>query len=134
MYTNLFKTFQNFLQLHLLLRSLHLYILKSPDNIAAEEALNVLDADHDGACEFDELLIALCHMLERNVMQEEVRGLTGEEEYDGHTLLLELLLNLLEINDTVMDAALRVVLYERGEYSSEGAARLKHPNKSFLTQ
>ena len=123
MYTNLFKTFQNFLQLHLLLRSLHLYILKSPDNIAAEEALNVLDSDHDGACEFDELLIALCHMLERNVMQEEVRGLTGEEEYDGHTLLLELLLNLLEINDTVMDAALRVILYERGEYSSEGAAR-----------
>ena len=106
-----------------------MYILKSPDNIAAEEALNVLDADHDGACEFDELLIALCHMLERNVMQEEVRGMTGEEEYDGHTLLLELLLNLLEINDAVMDAALRVVLYERGEYSSEESGTPNTPKQ-----
>ena len=49
--------------------------------IDAKEAMATLDLDNDGECEYDELQVALCHMMENN--DHETAQSTTEEVCSG---------------------------------------------------
>ena len=83
--------------------------LSSPTLKHAIDAMSILDINNDGECEYDELQIALCHMMETN--DNILASVTTVEHYNGEILLLELLLYLLRINNVCMNNAFKYIFH-----------------------
>ena len=77
-----------------------------------------LDLDNDGECEYDELQVALCHMMENN--DHETAQSTTEEACSGKVVLMELLLFLMAVNNICMDNGFKV-LFEQHDKDSDGS-------------